>query len=103
MLFTLVFTSLAGSAETARNEVQRLAGQLGEANTQLREYAAQVEELAATRERNRLARELHDTLGHCLTVVNMQIQAARALSNRDAAHAQAAMEKAQALTEEGLH
>ena len=38
---------LAVQSEKARNEVQRLAGELGEANRQLREYAVQAEYAAA--------------------------------------------------------
>ena len=102
LLFTLVFTLLIVSAEKSRSEVQRLAGELGEANLKLREYAVQVEELAVTRERNRLAREIHDSLGHYLTVVNVQLQAAQVLQERDPARCRAALEKAQALTQEGL-
>lgn len=101
-LFTCIFTQLAVSSEKSRAEVQQLAGQLGEANLKLREYAVQMEELAATRERNRIAREIHDTLGHYLTVVNVQIAAARAVRDNDPECADKAMEKAQALTREGL-
>lgn len=36
-------------------------------NEQLKAYAAESERMAETRERNRLAREIHDTLGHALT------------------------------------
>jgi signal transduction histidine kinase len=53
-----------------------------------RELAAaqqQVEHLAAAQERNRVARDIHDGLGHSLTVIQMQLQAARALlANRSA-------------------
>ena len=102
MLFTLVFTLLAVSAEKSRAEVQRLAGALSEANRKLREYAVQAEELAVTRERNRLAREVHDTLGHYLTVVNVQLEAERAVRDRDPARACDALDRAQSLTQEGL-
>jgi signal transduction histidine kinase len=102
VLFTLVFTSLAVSSERARGEVQRLATELGEANRKLREYAVQAEELSAIRERNRLAREIHDTLGHYLTVTNVQLEAARAVQDLDPARARQALDKAQALTQEGL-
>ncbi len=40
---------------------------LEEANQRLRAYAIEVAQMAETRERNRLAREIHDTLGHALT------------------------------------
>lgn len=97
VLFTLVFTQIAVSAEKARGEVERLAGELRQANEKLREHAAQAEELAATRERNRLAREIHDGLGHCLTVVHVQLEAAHSTLGRDPVQAVAALEKAQAM------
>lgn len=102
LLFTLVFTLLIMGAERARSEVQTLAAELGSANAKLREYAVQVEELAVTRERNRLAREIHDSLGHYLTVVHVQIQAAQALRDTDPARSQEALSKARALIQDGL-
>jgi signal transduction histidine kinase len=79
-VFIVAFTQMALNEEKARREVERLLGELEVANQQLREYAMQVEELAITRERNRLAREIHDGLGHYLTTIHMQMQAARALN-----------------------
>jgi signal transduction histidine kinase len=102
VLFTLVLMLLAVSSERARGEVERYAGELGEANRQLRQYAVQAEELAATRERNRLAREIHDSLGHYLTVVNVQLEAGRAVLERDPKLARDALDKAQAFTRQGL-
>jgi signal transduction histidine kinase len=75
---------------------------LDEDNRKLAEYAAQAEELATLRERNRLAREIHDNLGHYLTAVNIQIEAAIAVLETDTGRAQAALDKAQSLTKEGL-
>ncbi|BBC25942.1 sensor histidine kinase [Pseudanabaena sp. ABRG5-3] len=46
------------------------------ANNRLREYAIQVEELATVQERNRIAREIHDSLGHSLTGFNLHLEAA---------------------------
>lgn len=68
----------------------------------LNEYAAQVEELATVKERNRLAREIHDNIGHYLTAVNMQIEAARAVMKSHPEQAEHSLQKAQALTKEGL-
>ncbi|MBR1396801.1 MAG: sensor histidine kinase, partial [Selenomonadaceae bacterium] len=48
---------------------------LEEANQRLRAYAIEVEQMAETRERNRLAREIHDTLGHSLTGIAAGIDA----------------------------
>lgn len=102
VLFTLVFSLLAVHSERSRNDVQRLANALEAANQRLREYAVQAEELAVTRERNRIAREIHDSLGHYLTVVNMQLEAARTLEASNPVGARAAIAKAQAFTLEGL-
>jgi signal transduction histidine kinase len=95
IVFVVVFTRVAASEREARN-------QLAEANQQLREHAAQVEELAITKERNRLAREIHDNLGHYLTVVNVQIGAAQAILALDEPRALDHLAKAQTLTQEGL-
>lgn len=102
ILFTLVFTLLAVHSERSRGEVVRLADELGRANHQLREYAVQAEDVAANRERNRIAREVHDSLGHYLTVVNVQIEAALGLDGVDPARAREALAKARAFTREGL-
>ncbi|MDJ0569523.1 MAG: sensor histidine kinase [Pleurocapsa sp. MO_192.B19] len=46
---------------------------LGLINKQLREYALLVEDRAMLQERNRIAREIHDSLGHSLTAQNIQL------------------------------
>lgn len=48
---------------------------LAEANRNLVQYAATVEQLSISRERNRLSRELHDTLAHTLSALAVQIDA----------------------------
>lgn len=44
-------------------------------NVKLQDYAKQTERMAETRERNRLAREIHDTIGHALTGIIAGIDA----------------------------
>jgi signal transduction histidine kinase len=95
IVFVVVFTRVAASEREARTA-------LAEANQLLRDHASQVEELATTKERNRLAREIHDSLGHYLTVVNVQIGAAQAILDQDRPRALDHLSKAQALTQEGL-
>ena len=102
VIFVIIFSEITLREQRARSQVERLATALNAANAKLREYAAQVEELATTKERNRLAREIHDGLGHYLTAINMQIEAARAVIDTDRAHTLDALGKAQALTKEGL-
>ncbi len=82
--------------------MERLAGALASSNEKLREHAAQAEELATTKERNRIAREIHDGLGHYLTVVFVQLEAAEKLFAKDPARSVAAIAKARKLTHEGL-
>ena len=102
ILFVVVFTNLGINERKARLRAEELTADLEEANRQLSEYAIQAEELATTQERNRLAREIHDNLGHYLTVVNVQIGAAKVLMDQDPTKAVDALDKAQNLTQEGL-
>jgi signal transduction histidine kinase len=74
---------------------QRAREALAAANGELRGFAAQADELATTRERNRLARDIHDGLGHHLTVVAMQVRAARAVLASDPATADSVLAQAQ--------
>jgi signal transduction histidine kinase len=101
-IFVVVFTQTAVGEEKARIEVERLVKELEAANQQLRTFAVQVEDLAVTKERNRLAREIHDGLGHYLTTIFMQIQAARAVMGKDMSKTNAALVTAQQLTQEAL-
>lgn len=72
------------------------------ANTQLAAFAATVEELTVSRERNRLARELHDTLAHTLSALTVQLETVRAYWEVDAEAAHAMLDKALASTRSGL-
>jgi signal transduction histidine kinase len=94
-VFTALVTGLLQRAQLAR-------AALAEANEQLRGYAAQAEQLATTQERNRLARDIHDGLGHHLTVVQMQVQAARAVLPTDPARADEVLAQAQEQAREAL-
>jgi signal transduction histidine kinase len=74
-------------AEAARAESQHLLQELQVAHAQLQAHAHEAQMLAATEERNRVARELHDTLGHRLTVAAVQLEGAQRLIDRDATKA----------------
>ncbi len=95
-VFIVVFTELAQSERQAREQLQK-------ANQQLADYAAQVEQLATMRERNRLAREVHDTLGHYLTVINVQLEVVTKLIESNPPRAKEAAVKAKQLASEGLN
>jgi signal transduction histidine kinase len=84
---TLLVAGYMVSRLVAAQRQQRAA--LAQANVRLVGYAATLEQLATSRERNRLARELHDTLAHTLSALAVQLEAADALweTAPDEAHA----------------
>jgi signal transduction histidine kinase len=57
--------------------------QLAAANTRLRQYAFRIEDLATVQERNRIARDIHDSLGHSLTICGIHVEAALRLLHAD--------------------
>jgi signal transduction histidine kinase len=81
---------------------QQAREELAVANEQLRELGAQTEELAAMRERTRMARDIHDGLGHHLTVVGMQVQAARAVLAGDPTRADGLLAQAEEQVRQAL-
>lgn len=101
-VIVLIFTQMAMTELKARKRLQKLAEELSVANKHLSEYAGQVKELTVTQERNRFAREIHDGIGHYLTTINMQINAANALVKNDPVKAAEMLEKAKRLTSEAL-
>ncbi len=102
LVFIVVFTQVAVGEEKARKEVERLLSELQETNRRLREYSLNAEELAVAKERNRLAREIHDGLGHYLTTINMEIQAAIATLAKKPDRARELLAKASTLSHEAL-
>lgn len=75
---------------------------LQQANTQLVHYASTLEHLTISRERNRLAHELHDTLAHTLSALTVQLETVKAYWSVDAAAAQGMLDKALEATRSGL-
>lgn len=97
------FVTLAlSAARKAQATSERLLVELRAKNVQLEEYAGQVETLAAVEERNRLAREVHDTLGHRLTSTAVQLEAAERLAARDPAKTAELVSIARQQVREGL-
>jgi signal transduction histidine kinase len=82
-LFVGSSVSAQRRAEVAQAQSQRLLHELQNAHRQMQQAARQAEELAVAEERNRLAREVHDTLGHRLTVAAVQLEGAQRLIARD--------------------
>ncbi|TMQ21704.1 MAG: sensor histidine kinase [Deltaproteobacteria bacterium] len=100
--FVFVFSRIALREHRARRDNERLVAELAAANARLTAQAVHAEQLARAEERNRIAREIHDGLGHFLTVVHIQLEAARSTLASDPERALAALTRSQQLTHEGL-
>ncbi|HSJ54627.1 MAG TPA: sensor histidine kinase [Anaerolineae bacterium] len=72
------------------------------AHRRLQQYAATVEELGISRERNRLARELHDTLAHSLSAATVQLEAVRSVWPVDSVRAQMLLDQTDETIRRGL-
>lgn len=75
LVFILYMVVLTLSQTSEKERILRLNSQLQKANRKLEEYAREQVSMTETRERNRLAREIHDTLGHSLTGIITGIEA----------------------------
>jgi signal transduction histidine kinase len=69
---------------------------------QLRAYALRIEDIATLQERNRIAREIHDSLGHSLTAVNLHLKAGLLQLNADPTEAKDLLQEAKRLNEIAL-
>lgn len=83
MIFILYCITIINEQKHTIEEVNEQSRELQYANEQLKEYNKMTEKMAQTRERNRIAREIHDTLGHILTGVSAGVDACIALVDVD--------------------
>jgi len=84
-------------------ELTQAHNQLAEAHQRLADTAAQEQELAVLRERNRLAREMHDTLGHALVLVTVKLEVAQKLRERDPARSNRELAATQTIVRESMN
>ena len=57
-----------------KEEIRKLNKKLNKSNLKLQEYSQKVEELSIARERERMAQELHDSLGHSLIALILHLE-----------------------------
>ncbi|BCL34892.1 sensor histidine kinase [Nostoc sp. MS1] len=95
LIFVLLLMNSLLSERQSREE-------LAVANEKLRQYALRIENQATLEERNRIAREIHDSLGHSLTALNLQLETALKLAPSNPDKAQSFLTKAKELGSKAL-
>ena len=79
LLVGYIIVQLVSIQREQRAALEQAYQRQAQANVRLQRYTVALEELTISRERNRLARELHDTLAHSLSAVTVQLEAVRSL------------------------
>ncbi|HEY9726532.1 MAG TPA: sensor histidine kinase [Chroococcales cyanobacterium] len=95
----LVFVLLLVNALLAERQSRQ---KLAIANEQLRQYARRIEDQATLEERNRIAREIHDSLGHSLTAQSIQLENAMMFLRSNVDKAQVFLTEAKQLGKDAL-
>ncbi len=88
--------------EQARATSQTMLDELQTTHRRLQTYAGQVEELAATEERNRLARELHDSVSQTIFSITLNTRTAQILLKQNPERVKPQLEYLQTLTQNAL-
>ena len=95
----LVFVMLLVGALLAQKQSRE---KLALANKRLRQYALLIENQATLQERNRIAREIHDSVGHSLTAQSIQLENVAMQLNENLEQASQHLQKARQLGREAL-
>jgi signal transduction histidine kinase len=96
--FLLYMNHLARTSQ----ERGRLIAELQAAQKELEAAQQRESELAVLRERERLARDLHDSLGHALVALSVQLEAIQRLYRVDPEQASGQVEEMKALTRSSM-
>ena len=103
VLRSVIFVFLGYLINRLVAEQKRQNSELAEANRRLASYATTLEQLTVSHERNRLAREFHDTLAHTLSAVAVQLEGVSALQHTNPQKAEAMLEHSLTMTRDGLN
>ena len=82
-ILILVIATFAQQTKEEKEKKDILYRELLDTHKQLKEYTDELKRLSAIEERNRIARDIHDTLGHNMTALIMQLQMAEHYAKSD--------------------
>ncbi len=101
--FTMYLIYMLKLSISESKRINQLNLELQDLNVQLKEYANIREVMGETKERNRLAREIHDTLGHTLTGLSTGLDACYAVFESNQEFVKKQLLKLSKLSKEGLN
>ena len=99
-IISLLFYIMNVLAEN--HEVEEELAMVSKVNTELNNYMALSEKIAEDRERKRIAREIHDTLGHALTGISAGLDAVGVLIDIDPNRAKEQVKSVSEVVREGI-
>ncbi|MCE9645906.1 MAG: sensor histidine kinase [Chloroflexi bacterium] len=99
---TISFIALGIFISLLVTQLREQRESLRAANANLTHYASTLEQLTVSRERNRLARELHDTLAHSLTAISVSLETAKAYFDVDSNKLRGLIETSLEATRKGV-
>ena len=99
-IISLLFYIMNVLAEN--HEVEQELAMVSKVNTELNNYMALSEKIAEDRERKRIAREIHDTLGHALTGISAGLDAVGVLIDINPSRAKEQVKNVSEVVREGI-
>ena len=102
IVFLSAYALASKRAQEARTRTQSLMKQLQDANLQLQAYSDTLEKLSVAHERQRLARDLHDSVTQTIFSMTLTTQSALLLMDRDPSRLKAQLERLNLLTQSAL-
>ncbi len=101
-IFSGILSNRIAYERRVKRDVGRLLAEISQAHARLREYIGQRRFLVMVEEHNRLARELHESLGHRLTVAIVQVEGANRVMEKDSLQADAMLKTVHSQLKAGL-
>jgi signal transduction histidine kinase len=101
-IFLVSYDMLYTRTRADQAQSQALLAELQQAHQKLQDHAAQAEELAAARERNRLVREMHDSVSQVIFSIRLTAEATRLLLERDPARVPEQLDRLEEMTGSAL-